>query len=83
MDELYYIPCPCDITEPTFDYSLNIRVAGKMLYVIFDDAFDAMSYASNNKHKGFGGNLLIFRGVWTDLHIKMFRVLDLRRNKYK
>ena len=80
MSEIYYIACPCDITEPTYDHSLGIRIAGRMLYVLFDDAFDAMSYANNNKQKGFGGNLLISRGVWTDSHIKMFRVLDLRSN---
>lgn len=80
-NEVYYIPCPCDITEPRMDYSRGIREPGRMLHVIFDDAFDAMSYANTNKSKGFGGNLLIFRGVWTDSNIKMFRTLDLRNNK--
>jgi hypothetical protein len=76
----YDVPCVGNITEPTYDPFGN-RVGGKMLYVIFDCPFDAMSFASRNRNTySLGNNLQVNRREWSERAWFNARIVD-RRSK--
>ena len=77
----YDVPCVGNITDPTFSRLGNRVARGKMLYVIFDCPFEAMSFARKERdNQGLGVNLQVNRREWSDEAWFSSRIVD-RRNK--
>lgn len=70
----YDVPCVSSICFKT----------GQMLYAIFDDPFEAMSYAHRNRiNQGFGFNLQVNRRHWDPTVFANSRIYDCRLGEPK